>query len=131
MAELAQDPEAMVTGDDLERALLRWVRPGDQVLDDAEALDRAADLGKRRSGDAVGVPVGFDEAGDRDVNWFEHFRPRYREEGRERDAKTRETRRLAQKSPVRGRPNRETLDSGPRYESVVRRPTERRRLAGR
>src|SRR5436190_141694 len=92
----------MVTGDDLERALLRWVRPGDQVLDDAEALDRAADLGKRRSGDAVGVPVGFDEAGDRDVNWFEHFRPRYCEEGRERGAKTRETRRLAQNPPFEG-----------------------------
>jgi len=48
--ELAKDPDAMVAGEELERARLLGVGTGDEVLDDAEALDRAADLPKLRGG---------------------------------------------------------------------------------
>ena len=44
VTELAQDPQAVVARQHLEAALDFRVRAGDQVLDDAEALDRAADL---------------------------------------------------------------------------------------
>jgi hypothetical protein len=59
---------------------------GDQVLDDPELLDRAADLRKHRAGNAVDVPGGLAQAGKRDLSWARASSPTYREKGLKRDA---------------------------------------------
>src|SRR5207248_2485915 len=63
-AELMKDPQPVIPREDLERSRAFRVRAGDEVLDDPEELDRAPDLRQDRGRNAVGVPIGLDQAGE-------------------------------------------------------------------
>ena len=73
----------MVARQDLEAALPLGVGAGDQVLDYAEALERAAQLREERRRYAICVPGGLDEAVDRDLVGLHVLR--YREKSGDRD----------------------------------------------
>ena len=68
MAELAVEPQPVVTRHDLEAARLLGVRPRDQVLDDAELADRPPQLRQQLRRHPVRVPGRLDQPPDLYIN---------------------------------------------------------------